>query len=155
MLTPDEIGELVARQSADPGLRPLQKRLAEEMTIMVHGQEALEQAVEASQILFGKGSTETLRKMDEQTFLSVFEGVPTFEVSRQVVDSGVAVADLLTTHAAVFPSKSDLRRNIAGLQINKAKVSAPEDVVGSDALLDGKYILVQKGKKNFFILNVK
>ena len=122
---------------------------------MVHGREALDTAIEASQILFGKGSTETLRKMDEQTFLSVFEGVPTFEVSRELISAGVAVADLLTTHAAVFPSKSELRRNVAGLQINKEKVNAPEDVVNESALLDGKYILIQKGKKNFFIINVK
>lgn len=155
MLTIDQIADLVKQQAEDPAQRPLQKKLAEEMTIMVHGADALQQAIEASQILFGKGSTETLRKMDEQTFLSVFEGVPTFEVGRETIEKGVQVAELLTQHAAVFPSKSELRRNVAGLQINKAKVTAPEDVVDASALLDGKYILVQKGKKNFYIINVK
>ncbi|MDD7725524.1 MAG: tyrosine--tRNA ligase [Bacteroidales bacterium] len=154
LLPIEEIEALVRRQAEDPGLRPLQKKLAEQMTIMVHGQEALDTAIEASQILFGKGSTETLRKMDEQTFLSVFEGVPTFNVSSDLINAGVPVADLLTTHAAVFTSKSELRRNVAGLQINKQKVAAPEDVVDASALLDGKYILVQKGKKNFYILVV-
>ena len=155
MLTIDQIADLVKQQAEDPAQRPLQKKLAEEMTIMVHGADALQQAIEASQILFGKGSTETLRKMDEHTFLSVFEGVPTFEVGRETIEKGVQVAELLTQHAAVFPSKSELRRNVAGLQINKAKVAAPEDVVDASALLDGKYILVQKGKKNFYIINVK
>ena len=154
LLPIEEIEALVRQQAEDPGLRPLQKKLAEQMTIMVHGQEALDTAIEASQILFGKGSTETLRKMDEQTFLSVCEGVPTFNVSSDLINAGVPVADLLTTHAAVFASKSELRRNVAGLQINKQKVAAPEDVVDASALLDGKYILVQKGKKNFYILVV-
>ncbi len=153
-LPPEEIDALVKQQAEDPGLRPLQKRLAEEMTIMVHSREALDSSIEASQILFGKGSTEVLHKMDEQTFLSVFEGVPTFEISRAELEKGIAVADLLTTNAAVFPSKSELRRNIAGLQINKNKVSAAEDTVSTADLLNNKYILVQKGKKNFYILTV-
>lgn len=155
MLSIEEIESLVRQQAEDPGMRPLQKRLAEEMTIMVHSKEALNASIEASQILFGKGSTETLKKMDEATFLSVFEGVEQFEVSKSLLDEGVQVADLLTTHAAVFPSKSELRRNVAGLQINKQKTETPEQVVTSEALLNGKYILVQKGKKNFYILIVK
>lgn len=154
LLTIEQIEALTRQQAEDPGLRPLQKKLAEQMTIMVHGQDALDTAIEASQILFGKGSTETLRKMDEQTFLSVFEGVPTFNVSRETIDAGIPVADLLTANAPVFASKSELRRNIAGLQINKQKVAAPEDLVDASALLDGKYILIQKGKKNFYILVV-
>lgn len=155
LLTVDEIGDLVRRQAGDPALRPLQKRLAEEMTVMVHGRKALDAAVEASQILFGKGSTETLRKMDERTFLSVFEGVPTFGVPRSLIEGGVALADLLTAHAAVFPSKSELRRNVAGLMVNKQKVASPDDVVDASALLDGKYVLIQKGKKNFYILKAE
>lgn len=155
MLSIEEIEALVRQQAEDPGMRPLQKRLAEEMTIMVHSKEALNASIEASQILFGKGSTETLKNMDEATFLSVFEGVEQFEIEKSILDQGVQVADLLTTHAAVFPSKSELRRNIAGLQINKGKIETPEHVVNSDALLNGKYILVQKGKKNFYILLIK
>ncbi|MCQ2227237.1 MAG: tyrosine--tRNA ligase [Bacteroidales bacterium] len=155
MLSKEEIEALAKEQAEDPGRRPMQKKLAEEITIMVHSKEALEAAIEASQILFGKGSVETLHKMDEETFLSVFEGVPTFDIERSKIEAGVAVADLLTADAAVFPSKGDLRRNIAGLQINKEKIDAPEKVVNADALLNNKYILVQKGKKNFYLLIVK
>ena len=133
----------------------MQKRLADEITTMVHGKEALDAAIEASQILFGKGSVETLHKMDEETFLSVFEGVPTFEVERGKIENSIAIADLLTTEAAIFPSKGDLRRNIAGLQINKEKVDATDKNISTEALLNNKYILVQKGKKNFFLIIAK
>jgi tyrosyl-tRNA synthetase len=122
------------------------------MTIMVHGKEALDAALNASQILFGKGTTETLRQMDEKLFLSVFDGVPTFNVPAADLAAGIPVSKLLTDIAPVFPSKSELRRGIAGLQINKEKVATPDDVVNASALLNGKYILVQKGKKNFYIL---
>ncbi|MBP5419930.1 MAG: tyrosine--tRNA ligase [Bacteroidales bacterium] len=154
-LSKEEIEQLAAEQAEDPGRRPMQKRLADEITTMVHGKEALDAAIEASQILFGKGSVETLHKMDEETFLSVFEGVPTFEIERAKIEAGIAVADLLTAEAAVFPSKGELRRNIAGLQINKEKVDAAEKTIDSTALLNGKYILIQKGKKNFYILITK
>ena len=146
---------MAREQAEDAGRRPMQKRLADEITTMVHGKEALDAAIEASQILFGKGSVETLHKMDEETFLSVFEGVPTFEIDRAKIEAGISVADLLTAEAAVFPSKGELRRNIAGLQINKEKVDAAEKTIDSSALLNGKYILIQKGKKNFYILITK
>ncbi|MBE6341050.1 MAG: tyrosine--tRNA ligase [Bacteroidales bacterium] len=154
-LSKEEIEQLAREQAEDAGRRPMQKRLADEITTMVHGKEALDAAIEASQILFGKGSVETLHKMDEETFLSVFEGVPTFEIDRAKIAAGISVADLLTAEAAVFPSKGELRRNIAGLQINKEKVDAAEKTIDSSALLNGKYILIQKGKKNFYILITK
>ena len=154
-LSQEEIAQLAAEQAEDAGRRPMQKRLADEITTMVHGKEALDAAIEASQILFGKGSVETLHKMDEETFLSVFEGVPTFEVERGKIEAGISLADLLTADAAIFPSKGDLRRNIAGLQINKEKVDAADKVINAEALLNNKYILVQKGKKNFFIIIAK
>ena len=154
-LSKEEIEQLAREQAEDAGRRPMQKRLADEITTMVHGKEALDAAIEASQILFGKGSVETLHKMDEETFLSVFEGVPTFEIDRAKIEAGISVADLLTAEAAVFPSKGELRRNIAGLQINKEKVDAAEKTIDSSALLNGKYILIQKGKKNFYILITK
>ncbi len=155
MLGKDEIDALVAAQAADPSQRPLQKRLADEITTMVHGNDALQSAIEASQILFGKGSTETLRNIDEATFLSVFEGVPTFEISLNELSAGIDVAELLTNKAAVYPSKSELRRNIAGLQINKEKIAAPEAKVDASNLLNNKYLLVQKGKKNYYGLVAK
>lgn len=152
MLPRAEIEELVARQNADPAARPLQKRLADEITTLVHGPEALAAAIEASQILFGKGTTETLHGMDEKTFLSVFEGVPTYEVARTAIEAGVPAVELLTDLAPVFASKGEMRRNVAGLQINKARLDAPDATVDASALLNGRYILVQKGKKNFYII---
>ncbi len=155
MLSQEEIAELEKQQAEDPGLRPLQKKLAEQITIMVHGEEALQTAISASQLLFGKGTTEMLQQMDEATILSVFEGVEKYDISLDALKAGVQVADLLTASAPVFPSKGELKRNVAGLQINKAKVNAPEDVINDSFLLKGKYLLVQKGKKNYYLLTAK
>jgi tyrosyl-tRNA synthetase len=154
MLTQAEIESLVKEQSEAPHLRPLQKRLAEEVTTMVHGQEAYTSAVEASQILFGKGTTETLKKIDEKTLLSVFEGVPQFSIINEELTTGINVVDLLGEKAAVFPSKGEARRTIkgGGVSINKAKVSSAEQLIDGEALLNDRYILVQKGKKNYFLL---
>lgn len=155
MLSQEEIAALEKQQAEDPGLRPLQKKLAEQITIMVHGEEALQTAIAASQLLFGKGTTEMLQQMDESTILSVFEGVEKYDISMDALKAGVQVADLLTTIAPVFPSKGELKRNVAGLQINKAKVNAPEDIINDTFLLQGKYLLVQKGKKNYYLLTAK
>ncbi len=155
MLTKEEIDQLIAKQNEDPSQRVLQKRLAEEITTMVHGREALDAAIEASQILFGKGTEETLMKIDEQTFLSVFEGVPTFEISKSTLDAGIEISELLTNTAQVYPSKSELHRNIAGLQINKSKIDSAETKIDSSKLLNQKYLLVQKGKKNYYLLIAK
>jgi tyrosyl-tRNA synthetase len=132
----------------------MQKRLAEEVTVMVHGREAYDSAVEASQILFGKGTTEALRKIDEQTLLAVFEGVPQFTVDKALFAEGVNVVDLLAEKATVFPSKGELRRTIkgGGMSINKEKVTDAELNVEASALLNDKYLLVQKGKKNYFLV---
>ena len=124
-LTREEIDALVAEQAQDPGARPLQKRLAKEVTTMVHSAQDYEAAVEASQILFSNKAAETLRKIDEDTLLAVFEGVPTFEVGRQDIEEGIKLADLLVDRAAVFPSKGEMRKlaQQGGLSINKEKVS--------------------------------
>jgi tyrosyl-tRNA synthetase len=134
----------------------LQKRLAEEMTVMVHSREDYESAVEASQILFGKGTTETLRKMSESTFLSVFEGVPVFDVKRELIEAGVPVSDLCAVHSQIFTSKGEMRRLVqgGGLSINKEKVEDPEKEVNAAYLLNSKFILIQKGKKNYFLIRV-
>lgn len=155
MLTQEEIAALEKQQAEDPGMRPLQKKLAEQITIMVHGEEALQTAISASQLLFGKGTTEMLQSMDEATILSVFEGVERYAVPMDVLKAGVQVADLLTSNAPVFPSKGELKRNIAGLQINKGKIDAPEAIINDSYLLQGKYLLVQKGKKNYYLLTAK
>ncbi len=156
-LSREEIEELVAEQAKDPGLRPLQKRLAKEITTMVHSAEEYEAAVEASQILFSNKASETLHKIDEDTLLAVFEGVPQFEVSRADIEAETKIVDLLTEKAAVFPSKGELRKlaQQGGLSINKEKVADVNAAATADMLLNNKYILVQKGKKNYFLLIVK
>lgn len=156
-LPKDEIDALVAQQAADPGQRPLQKRLAKEITTMVHSAADYEAAVEASQILFSNKASETLRKIDENTLLAVFEGVPQFEISADDLNGELKIADLLTDKAPVFPSKAELRKlaQQGGFSINKEKVSDVYAAATAGLLLNGKYILVQKGKKNYFLLRVK
>ena len=156
-LTREEIQALVDEQAQDPGLRPLQKRLAKEITTMVHSAEEYEAAVEASQILFSNKASETLRKIDESTLLAVFEGVPTFEVEKADIEAGVKIADLLVEKANVFPSKGELRKlaQQGGVSINKEKIADVYADASVDMLLNDKYILVQKGKKNYFLLIAK
>ena len=156
-LPKEEIDDLIAQQAADPGQRPLQKRLAKEITIMVHSEEDYNAAVEASQILFSNKASETLRKIDEDTLLAVFEGVPQFEISADDLNGETKIADLLTDKALVFPSKAELRKlaQQGGFAINKEKVADVYAPASADMLLNNKYILIQKGKKNYFLLRVK
>ena len=150
------VENLVAAHNLNPHERLLQKRLAEEVTVMVHSREEYEGAVEASQILFGKGTTESLKKMSESTFLSVFEGVPVFDVNKDLLQKGVTTVDLFAEHSQVCTSKGELRRLVegGGLSVNKVKVENPEMVIGWESLLNNKYLLVQKGKKNYFLIRV-
>ena len=154
MLGKEDINALVAEHSEAPHQRILQKKLAEEITTMVHSREEYEMAVEASQILFGKGTAEQLKKLNESTFLSVFEGVPQFTVSKSEVEAGVNVLDLLAEKTDIFPSKGELRRTIQGngLSINKDKVSDADLLIGAGFLIGGKYILAQKGKKSYYLI---
>jgi tyrosyl-tRNA synthetase len=156
VLDEKEIIEIVSEHSKAPHERILQKRLAEEVTVMVHSRGDYEGAVEASQILFGKGTTESLKKMNENTFLSVFEGVPVFDVKSDVLAQGVSVVDLCTVHSQVFPSKGELRRLIegGGFSINKEKIDSVDSILNSRSLLNGKYLLIQKGKKNYYLIRV-
>ena len=156
-LSREEIDELVALQAQDPSQRPLQKRLAKEITTMVHSAEEYEAAVEASQILFSNKASETLHKIDEDTLLAVFEGVPQFEVALADIEAGVKLVDLLTEKAAVFPSKGELRKLAqgGGVSVNKEKVTDVNMTVDTQMLLNGKYILAQKGKKNYYLLIAK
>ena len=153
-LTREEVEDLVKAQQADPGQRPLQKRLAQEITTMVHSEADYLAAVEASQILFNPKATEALRKLDETTLLEVMDGVPRFTVSRQdIISSQTRLADLLTEPvAAVFPSKGEFRKMVqgGGVSINKEKVADPNAMATAEMLLDDKYILVQRGKKKLF-----
>ena len=156
-LTREEVAELVAAQQADPSQRPLQKRLAKEITTMVHSAADYEAAVEASQILFSNKAKDILHKIDEDTLLAVFEGVPQFEVSRADIEEGIKLADLLVDKVPVWPSKAELRKlaQQGGFSINKEKVADVYAPASTDMLLNDKYILVQKGKKNYFLLIVK
>ena len=156
-LTREEIDALVAEQAENPGARPLQKRLAKEITTLVHSAEEYEAAVEASQILFSNKAADILHRIDETTLLQVFEGVPTFEVSRQDIEDGIKLADLLVDKAAVFPSKGELRKLAqgGGVMINKEKIADAYAPATTDMLLNDRYIIVQKGKKNYYLLIVK
>lgn len=155
-LPEDEIRELEARQQADPGKRPLQRRLAEEITTMVHSAADTAAAIEASQILFSNKATESLRRLDEATLLEVFEGVPTFEVARADVMQGIKILDLVADKAPVFPSKGEARKLIqqGGFSINKEKMTDPQATVDASFLLNDRYILVQKGKKQYFLIKI-
>jgi tyrosyl-tRNA synthetase len=154
LLSEEEISDLVLKHGEAPHLRLLQKRLAEEVTVMVHSREDYNLAVEASQILFGQGTAELLNKLDEETFLSVFEGVPQYKISKEELETGIKVVDLLAEKAMVFPSKGELRRTVQGngLSINKDKVSDSDLIINHNFLFGKKYLLIQKGKKNYFLL---
>ncbi len=156
-LTQEEIAALEEEQAQDPGLRPLQKRLAREVTIMAHSMEDYEMAVEASKILFSNQAKDILHKIDEQTLLAVFEGVPQFEVSREAFEQGTPLIALLTENAAVFPSKGEMRKLTqgGGVSINKEKLADPNTPVSTDMLLNGKYLLAQRGKKNYYLIIAK
>lgn len=153
-LSKEEIEALVAEHQQDPGQRPMQKRLAKEVTVMVHSEEDYNAAVEASQILFSNKADEILHNIDEKTLLEVFEGVPTFSLPKADLEAGVPVLDLLATKTGVFASKGEARKMVqqGGVSINKKKVTDPNAVINADELLNGKYLLAQRGKKNYFLL---
>ena len=156
-LSKEEIDALIEEQHAAPHLRPIQKRLAKEITIMVHSTEDYEAAVEASNILFGNSTSEQLKKLDEDTLLAVFEGVPQFDISKNELIQGIKAVDLLTEKAAVFPSKGEMRKITqgGGVSVNKEKLLQFDKEISEKDLLNGKYILVQKGKKNYFLIIAK
>ena len=157
LLPKDEIENVIGQHKEAPHVRLLQKKLAEEVTTMVHSKDEFEMAVEASQILFGKGTAQQLRSLDENTFLSVFEGVPQFTVAKPEIETGINIISLLAEKTGVFQSKGELRRTIAGngLSINKEKISDADLLIKNDRLIGGKYILAQKGKKNYYLIIVE
>ena len=152
------VEDLVAQHRQDPGLRLLQKRLAEEVTVMVHSREDYEAAVEESSILFGKSTKDSLVKLDEQTLLDVFAGVPQFTFDRSLLEGeGVKAVDLTVEHTQCFASKGEMRKLTqgGGVSLNKEKLTAADRPITSADLLDGKYLLVQQGKKKYFLLIAK
>jgi tyrosyl-tRNA synthetase len=154
VLSESVVNELTENHNQAPHLRLLQKRLAEEITVMVHSRQDYEAAVEASNILFGNATSDALRNLDEKTLLSVFEGVPVYNISKQTVIEGISVLDLLAEKTDIFPSKGELRRTIQGngLAINKEKYNDENGVINTEFLINNKYILVQKGKKNYYLI---
>lgn len=154
-LSKEEIENLIAEHKKDPGKRVLQKALARELTVMVHGEEDHKLAIETSKVLFD-GSLNDLSRLDESTFLDVFDGVPQFEVSKDEIAGGVGVIDFLAEKTKVFPSKGEARKMIqgGGVSINKEKVSDIETKVNSTFLINNRYILIQKGKKNYYLCSV-
>ncbi|MBR2416332.1 MAG: tyrosine--tRNA ligase [Bacteroidaceae bacterium] len=153
----EEVESLVAQHTEAPHMRILQKRLAQEVTVLVHGEEEYNKAVEASGILFGNATSEALRSLDEDTLLAVFDGVPTFEVPRSLIEEGVKAVELTTDNAAIFASKGEMRKLVqgGGVSVNKEKLAAFDQVINTDNLLNDKYILVQKGKKNYYLIIAK
>ncbi len=153
LLKREEIETLIAEHKQAPHLRQLQKALAEDVTVRVHGREAFETAVEASGILFGKGTTETLRKLPEDVFLAVFDGVPIFDVLRDDINKGIAIIDFLAEKTSIAKSKGEARRMLKenSISINKEKVSESHTIT-SEHLINHKYIIVQRGKKNYYLV---
>jgi tyrosyl-tRNA synthetase len=156
LLQKTEIDDIISEHSNAPHIRLLQKKLAETVTFMVHSKDGLETAMEASDILFGKGTTETLRKLDEATFLSVFDGVPLSTIEIDMLKSGINIVDLLGEKTEIFPSKGEARRMIkgGGVSLNKSKIEDETYRVGLPDLINNKYILIQKGKKNYYLITI-
>ena len=156
LLTRDQVGELINEHQQSPHLRVLQKTLAKDITIRVHSEEEYNAALEASDILFGKGTNETLRNLSEETLLSVFEGVPQCEIALSDLRNGIGIIDFLFHKTGIFTSNSEARRMLkeGGVQLNKQK-AAEELYLNESFLLNGKYLLVQKGRKNYYLVITK
>ncbi len=155
MLDRDTIEQAIEAHRQCPERRELQKLLAREVTVMVHGEAEYENALKASQMLFGKATADDLKSLDEKTFLAVFDGVPTFEISKASLPGGIL--DILAVGTSVFPSKGEARKMIQGngFSVNKEKFTDPNGQLTEENIINGKYILLQKGKKDYYILIVK
>jgi tyrosyl-tRNA synthetase len=153
-MTREAVESLEAEHQAAPHLRLLQKAIAKEVTIRVHSEADYNAAVEASEILFGNAPTEALSRLDEDTLLSVFEGVPQVTISRAEFEAGIPVLDLLADKSSIFPSRGEARKLIqsGGVSVNKQKLADPNAVQTMEGMLQGKYLLVQKGKKNYYLI---
>ena len=156
LFTKEEIEKIEAAHSVSPHLRLLQKELAKDITIRVHSEVDYNAAVEASEILFGKGTEESLKNLSEEDFLSVFEGVEQFEISMSDLTAGIPIVDFVAEKTTVFPSKGEAKKMIqgGGVSVNKNKVEGLEAIITSQNLINNKYILVQKGKKNYYVIKV-
>ena len=154
LLSKEEIETIIAKHAEAPHLRELQKRLAKEVTCMVHSEADYNTAVEASQILFGNATSEMLNKLDEKMFLEIFEGVPLFDLN--INELPINIVELLAGKTQVFPSKGECRKMVqgGGVSLNKEKINSVETSITTQSLINNKYLLIQKGKKNYFIIRV-
>ena len=155
LLDRETVEKLIAEHDEAPHLRVLQKRLAEEVTTMIHSKEELEKAQAATNILFGNATSEALRNLDEETLLQVFEGVPQFTLAKE--DMTLPFIDIVGDKCKVFPSKGECRKMVqgGGVQLNKEKVTDAMRSITDADLIAGKYLLVQRGKKNYFLITVE
>ena len=156
MLPKEEIEQLTAQHSEAPHLRVLQNKLAEELTILVHGKIELDKAIQASKILFGNSTSDDLKKLDEQTFLEVFDGVPQTEISLSEISNGLDMIALLSVKTGFIKSNSEARRALKenSISVNKEKVTE-ENIISENNIINGKFILLQRGKKNYFVIKIK
>ncbi|MEI6020785.1 MAG: tyrosine--tRNA ligase [Bacteroidota bacterium] len=154
-LDESNVNQLIEEHDKNPGTRILQKALAKELTVLVHNESEYEQAVETSKVLFD-GDIQQLSKLSEETFLDIFNGVPQFVIQKSELEKGIPVLDLLSSNTAIFPSKGEARKMIVGggISINKTKIESHELMVDTAFLINHKYIILQKGKKNYFLCNI-
>ena len=156
LLSKEETSDLINRHLQAPHERILQRLLADEVTQMVHSKDTLNLAIGASQILFGKGTYQSLASLDERTLLAVFDGVPMFDIQRSLLNPGIPILDLLAAHTAIFPSKGEARRLLqgGGISMNKEKLTDPDSSVTTANLIRDRFILIQKGKKQYYLIRV-
>jgi len=153
MLSREQIEQLISEHQAAPHLRVLQNKLAEELTVLVHGREELQKAQKASQILFGNSTSDDLRQLDAKTFLEVFDGVPQAEVTRTEIAAGLDMIAALSAKTGFIASNSEARRALKekSIAVNKEKVEESY-IIGEKDIIDGKFVLLQRGKKNYFVI---
>jgi len=152
----EEIEALEAEHNEAPHLRILQKALGKDITIRTHSEADYNTAIEASNILFGNSTAEAFAQLDEVTFLDIFDGVPQFTITKNDLENGINIVDFLVDKTAVFPSKSEARKMIVGggVSINKTKVENETETISNNNLINNKFIIAQKGKKNYFLITV-
>jgi len=157
LLSKKDIEALIKEHDQAPHQRMLQKELAKQTTIMVHSEEKYNTAIEASSILFGKGTIDSLKKIDEKTFLQIFEGVSQYVIDKNVIKDNIDILELLCDNSSIFDSRGEARRMIkgGGLKINKTPVNSENLKIGLHDLINNKYILIQKGKKKYFLIKIK
>jgi len=155
--TKEEIEALILKHEEAPHLRLVQKALAEDITIRTHSQAAYDLAVKTSDFLFGNGSLSFLSELSEQEVLEVFDGVPLYKINQTTIQEGTSILDLLATHTTIFPSKGEARKMLqgGGVSLNREKLTDIEQIITQDYLINNQYLVVQRGKKNYYLIQIK